>query len=178
MNFDDIEKIAIRNIQSISNLKKQAKEDSSEAKSKKIEYDKRIAEYKKIQDSILLGGGWMLLFAEFSDSIKKSQMILEIGKKVYDHDQLADLVHVANERYQLIREAKLEGIELTDESKKLLKEDKLSFLVHTKKEKMLKDAFKMSSKKAFSTLEILFKKNRTSKKLKEKTNHQEMEISQ
>lgn len=134
MNLDLIEEKVRTNIQRIDRLQRQIKEDIREAHYKKQYYDQQIREYKKLHNSSMavIGGGWLIVFMELSDRAKKDNMLISIGKNTYEHNQLAELTKVAYERMQLIREAKREGVELTKESKRLLKEDKLSFLIDSK----------------------------------------------
>jgi hypothetical protein len=167
MNLDLIAENMRGNIQKIDRLQRQIKEDIRDAHQKKQYYDYQIKEYKKLHDSnmAILGGGWLIIFMELSDRVKRDNMLILIGKNTYKHTQLAELTKVAHERMQLIREAKREGVDLSEESQKLLKEDKLSFLIDSKEREIFEKKQPSVNKKnqsgdIFKTIELFSGKHK------------------
>ena len=166
MTMKEIEQAAVKNMQKIKSLQNSIKEDIQKAHQKKAYYDREIKEYRKIQGSnmAVMGVGWLMLWMELQDRIKRDNMVIRIGKNMYAYDQMTDLLQIAHDRHELIKEAKQNGIELSEESKQKLKADRLSFLVDQESN----DLFKKDDKGLFAMFSKRDEENRKSKDIRQK----------
>jgi hypothetical protein len=162
----EIEQAATRNMQKIKSLQNSIKEDIHKAHQKKAYYDREIKEYRKIQGSNMatIGAGWLMLWMELQDRTKRDNMIIRIGKNMYAYDKMTDLLQIAHDRHELIKEAKQNGIELSGESKQKLKADRLSFLI----DRESNDLFKKDDKGLFAMFSRRDKENRENKDIRQK----------
>jgi len=166
----DLELSVKKNFDKMKILQRELNENFKKTKEEKDFHEKQIKEIDKIlyehNHQMQVGKSqiaFLLIFSQLMSKIDKDRKTIKLINTEYSIAQTAELAKVAKDRYDLIRDATREGVSISDEALKLLKEDNLSFVIETESENLFKKSEK-SEKFIELDKEIMSKKPKEERK--------------